>query len=72
MSLPGRELGIKQNDLEIIRQDYPLDVVEQGFQMLLKWYRDNDPEKRTLPILKEALEKTEYYDALECLSSEFN
>ncbi|CAI9744076.1 serine/threonine-protein phosphatase 6 regulatory ankyrin repeat subunit B-like isoform X4 [Octopus vulgaris] len=68
----GRELEIKQNDLEIIRQDYPLDVVEQGFQMLLRWFQRCDPAKRTLRILKEALEKTEYYDALECLSSEFN
>ncbi|CAI9744078.1 E3 ubiquitin-protein ligase MIB2-like isoform X14 [Octopus vulgaris] len=68
----GRELGIQQIDMDIIRHDYPLDVVEQGFQMLLKWYRDNDPEKRTLQILKAALERTECDDALECLSSEFN
>ncbi|XP_029656409.1 E3 ubiquitin-protein ligase MIB2-like isoform X2 [Octopus sinensis] len=68
----GRELGIKQDDLEIIRHDYSSSVVEQGFQMLLKWCRSNDPEKRTLRILKAALERTDCFGAIECLSSEFN
>ncbi|CAI9744081.1 E3 ubiquitin-protein ligase MIB2-like isoform X14 [Octopus vulgaris] len=68
----GRELGIDQTDLEIIKENNPLNVVEQGFQMLLKWWRSTDPEKHTLQILKEALVRTECYDALKCLSSEFN
>ncbi|XP_036355683.1 E3 ubiquitin-protein ligase MIB2-like isoform X1 [Octopus sinensis] len=68
----GRELGIRQNDLEIIRHDYPQSVREQGFQMLFKWHQSTDPEKRTPRILKAALKETECYDALKCLSSEFN
>ncbi|CAI9744111.1 E3 ubiquitin-protein ligase MIB2-like isoform X3 [Octopus vulgaris] len=68
----GRELGIKQDDLDIIKLDHSHSVVEQGFQMLLKWFQSCDPEKRTLQILKEALERTECFIAIECLSSEFN
>ncbi|CAI9744090.1 ankyrin-3-like isoform X22 [Octopus vulgaris] len=68
----GRELEIKQTDLEIIRHDYPQSVREQGFQMLLKWHQLCDREKHTLQILKAALKETECYDALKCLPSEFN
>ncbi|CAI9744062.1 E3 ubiquitin-protein ligase MIB2-like isoform X14 [Octopus vulgaris] len=68
----GRELEIQQYELDNIRHDYPLDVAEQGFQMLLKWHQRTDPEKRTLRILKEALKGNDCHDALKCLPSEFN
>ncbi|CAI9743513.1 repeat, PH and SEC7 domain containing secG-like isoform X17 [Octopus vulgaris] len=67
----GRELGIKQIDLNIIMYDHFHTVVEQGFQMLLKWYQGCDPAKRTLRILKEALERTDCHDALEITCLEF-
>ncbi|CAI9744116.1 repeat, PH and SEC7 domain containing secG-like isoform X17 [Octopus vulgaris] len=69
---PGRELGIKQHDLDIIKLDHSHSVREQSFQMLLTWFQSCDPAKRTLQILKEALERTECFIAIECLSSEFN
>ncbi|CAI9744105.1 ankyrin repeat RF_0381 isoform X4 [Octopus vulgaris] len=68
----GRELGIQQNDLETIKHDNTGNTMEQGFQMLLKWFRSNDPAKRTLRILKAALERTECHEALKYLSEEFN
>ncbi|XP_029657321.1 putative ankyrin repeat protein RF_0381 isoform X2 [Octopus sinensis] len=68
----GRELGIQQNDLETIKHDHTGNTMEQGFQMLLKWFRSNDPAKRRLQILKKALVRTECYEAHEYLSSEFN
>ncbi|XP_029657066.1 E3 ubiquitin-protein ligase MIB2-like isoform X2 [Octopus sinensis] len=63
----GRELGIKTVRLEIIKNDNPLDTVEQSFQMLRRWFTTCDPETRTHRTLGEALEKFECFDALECL-----
>eukprot|EP00106_Octopus_bimaculoides_P015595 XP_014783037.1 PREDICTED: uncharacterized protein LOC106878359 [Octopus bimaculoides] len=68
----GRELGIRQADLDIIRHDYPYNVVEQTFQMLHKWFQSCDPAKRTLGTLKEALTEMECFNALEHLSSDVN
>ncbi|XP_036356145.1 uncharacterized protein LOC115232124 isoform X2 [Octopus sinensis] len=63
----GRELGIKTVRLEIIKNDNPLDTVEQSFQMLRRWFTTCDPETRTHRTLREALEKCECFDALEYL-----
>ncbi|XP_029654696.1 E3 ubiquitin-protein ligase MIB1-like [Octopus sinensis] len=68
----GRELEITQDDLEIIKHDNPYNIMEQGFQMLLKWFRGCDPAKRTPQTLKEALLETECFTALECLLSDFS
>ncbi|XP_036355810.1 E3 ubiquitin-protein ligase MIB2-like isoform X3 [Octopus sinensis] len=68
----GRELDITQDDLEIIKIDHSYSVMEQGFQMLLKWFRGCDPAKRTPQTLKEALDETECYTAAECLLSDFS
>ncbi|CAI9725073.1 ankyrin repeat RF_0381 [Octopus vulgaris] len=68
----GRELGIKQVDLNIIRSDFPNDTAEQGFQMLYKWFQCCDPANRTLKTLTEALKEFECFDALECLSLDTN
>ncbi|XP_029652081.1 E3 ubiquitin-protein ligase MIB1-like [Octopus sinensis] len=68
----GRELRIKQVDLDVIKYNYSNDVVEQSFQMLYKWFTSCDPPKRTLGTLKDALNKTECFDALEHLSIDVN
>ncbi|CAJ1099318.1 Hypothetical predicted protein [Octopus vulgaris] len=47
-------------------------IVEQGYQMLLKWFQSCDPAKRTPQTLKEALLETECFSALECLLSDFS
>ncbi|CAI9743477.1 E3 ubiquitin-protein ligase MIB2-like isoform X3 [Octopus vulgaris] len=63
----GRKLEITQDDLQIIKIDHSFSVMEQGFQMLLKWFQSCDPAKRTPQTLKEALLETECFTALECL-----
>ncbi|CAI9716767.1 E3 ubiquitin-protein ligase MIB1-like [Octopus vulgaris] len=63
----GRELGIKTVRLEIIKNDNPLDTVEQSFQMLWRWFTHCDTETRTHRTLRKALEKCKCFDALECL-----
>ncbi|CAI9743469.1 E3 ubiquitin-protein ligase MIB1-like [Octopus vulgaris] len=68
----GRELEITQDDLEIIKIDHSYSVMEQGSQMLLKWFQSCDPAKRTPQTLKEALLETECFTALECLLSDFS
>ncbi|CAJ1099315.1 serine/threonine-protein phosphatase 6 regulatory ankyrin repeat subunit C-like isoform X2 [Octopus vulgaris] len=68
----GRELGIKQVDLNIIKSDFPNDTAEQSFQMLYKWFQCCDPANRTLKTLTEALEEIECFDALEHLSLDTN
>ncbi|XP_029654209.1 receptor-interacting serine/threonine-protein kinase 1 [Octopus sinensis] len=68
----GRELGIKQVDLNIIKSDFPNDTAEQSFQMLYKWFQCCDPANRTLKTLTEALTEIECFDALERLSLDTN
>ncbi|XP_014767636.1 uncharacterized protein LOC106867311 [Octopus bimaculoides] len=66
----GRNLGIRNVQLEIIKLDNPLNTKEQSFQMLYKWYASCDQERRTLETLREALEAAECFEALQCLPSE--
>ncbi|XP_029656683.1 E3 ubiquitin-protein ligase MIB2-like isoform X2 [Octopus sinensis] len=68
----GRNLGIRNVQLGIIRHDNPLNTKEQSFQMLHTWYTSCDPERRTLKTLRKALEEAECFEALECLPSEEN
>ncbi|CAJ1099322.1 E3 ubiquitin-protein ligase MIB1-like isoform X2 [Octopus vulgaris] len=75
ISLPpyrGRELEITDEDLQIVRHENPYNIVEQGYQMLLKWFQSCDPAKRTPQTLKEALLETECFVAAECLLSDFS
>ncbi|XP_036370063.1 serine/threonine-protein phosphatase 6 regulatory ankyrin repeat subunit B-like isoform X9 [Octopus sinensis] len=66
----GRNLGIRNVDLGIIRYDYPYNTKEQSFQMLHTWYTSCDPEMRTLKTLRKALKEAECFEALQCLPSE--
>ncbi|XP_029652960.1 E3 ubiquitin-protein ligase MIB2-like isoform X2 [Octopus sinensis] len=68
----GRELEITDEDLQIVRHENPYNIVEQGYQMLLKWFQSCDPAKRTPQTLKEALLETECFVAAECLLSDFS
>ncbi|CAJ1099295.1 ankyrin-3-like isoform X22 [Octopus vulgaris] len=67
-----RELEITDEDLQIVRHENPYNIVEQGYQMLLKWFQSCDPAKRTPQTLKEALLETECFVAAECLLSDFS
>ncbi|XP_036355681.1 ankyrin repeat, PH and SEC7 domain containing protein secG-like [Octopus sinensis] len=66
----GRNLGIRNVQLGIIKHDNPLNTKEQSFQMLHTWYTSCDPEMRTLKTLRKALEEAECFEALQCLPSE--
>ncbi|CAI9744077.1 serine/threonine-protein phosphatase 6 regulatory ankyrin repeat subunit B-like isoform X12 [Octopus vulgaris] len=66
----GRNLGIRNVDLGIIRYDYPHNTKEQSFQMLHTWYTSCDPEMRTFKTLRKALVEAECFEALQCLPSE--
>ncbi|XP_014776692.1 E3 ubiquitin-protein ligase MIB2 [Octopus bimaculoides] len=65
----GRNLGIKNVQLNIIMCNNPNNTVEQSFQMLYRWFTSCDPDTRTFRTLRDALQAAQCFDALEYLSS---
>uniref|UniRef100_A0A0L8GAK9 Death domain-containing protein n=2 Tax=Octopus bimaculoides TaxID=37653 RepID=A0A0L8GAK9_OCTBM len=66
----GRELELKQAQLEVFKKDFPNDHIKHAHLMLLKWFTTCDPAKRTLKTLRDALEDAECTEAVACLPSE--
>ncbi|CAI9744512.1 E3 ubiquitin-protein ligase MIB2-like isoform X2 [Octopus vulgaris] len=66
----GRELELKQAQLEVFKKEFPNDHVKHAHLMLLKWFTTCDPEKRTLKTLRDALEDAECTEAVNCLPSD--